>query len=61
MSEERVRFLLRISSSLKKKLNEMAQSEHRSLNGQIEYLLEKVVREESKTQDAVPGSASKRK
>ena len=37
--------MLRISASLKKRLTEMAEREHRSLNGQIEFLLEKAVLE----------------
>jgi len=45
MSDETVRLLLRIPSSLKRRLSEMAQSEHRSLNGQIEYLLDRAVRD----------------
>jgi len=45
MSEQKGRVLLRISASLKKRLAEMAEREHRSLNGQIEFLLERAVQE----------------
>jgi hypothetical protein len=48
MSEERVRLLLRMPAGLKAKLVELAQRERRSLNRQIEFLLERSVREESK-------------
>ncbi|MFZ3211578.1 MAG: hypothetical protein WA188_08690 [Terriglobales bacterium] len=48
MSEERVRLLLRMPASLKAKLVELAQRERRSLNRQIEFLLERSIREESK-------------
>ena len=48
MSEERVRLLLRMPASLKAKLVELAQREHRSLNRQIEFLLERSIREEPK-------------
>jgi len=40
MSEPRVRLPLRIPASLKAKLSELAEREHRSLNKQIEFLLE---------------------
>ena len=50
MSDETVRLLLRIPSSLKKRLTEMAKSEHRSLNGQIEYLLDRAVHEAATTE-----------
>ena len=48
MSEERVRLLLRMPANLKAKLVELAQRERRSLNRQIEFLLERSIREESK-------------
>ncbi len=48
MSEERVRLLLRMPAGLKARLVELAQREHRSLNKQIEFLLERSIREESK-------------
>jgi len=46
MSEERVRLLLRIPANLKARLVELAQRERRSLNKQIEFLLERAIREE---------------
>jgi hypothetical protein len=45
MSEPTVRLLLRIPASLKAKLTDLAQREHRSLNRQIEFLLDRSVRE----------------
>jgi hypothetical protein len=46
MSESRVRVLLRIPAKLKATLTELAEREHRSLNKQIEFLLDRCVREE---------------
>jgi hypothetical protein len=40
MNETRVALLIRIQPSLKAKLIELAKREHRSLNQQIEFLLE---------------------
>jgi hypothetical protein len=48
MSEPRGRVLLRIPASLKAKLTELAEREHRSLNKQIEFLLEHATQEEGK-------------
>jgi hypothetical protein len=45
MSEQLVRLPLRIPASLKQKLLELAEREHRSLNKQIEFLLEQCLRE----------------
>jgi hypothetical protein len=45
MSESRARVLLRIPTKLKEKLTELAEREHRSLNKQIEFLLERCIRE----------------
>lgn len=50
MSEARVRLLLRIPANLKAKLVELAQREHRSLNKQIEFLLERAIREQSQAE-----------
>jgi len=47
MIESRVRVLLRIPAELKAKLNELAEREHRSLNKQIEFLLDRCIREET--------------
>jgi hypothetical protein len=54
MSEQKVRLLLRISASLKKKLTEMAEREHRSVNGQIEFLLDKLTREGGRSEGEEP-------
>jgi hypothetical protein len=40
MSEPRIRLPLRIPPSLKAKLTELAERQHRSLNKQIEFMLE---------------------
>ena len=48
MSEERIRLPLRISASLKARLAVLAEREHRSLNKQIEFLLERSVSDEEK-------------
>jgi hypothetical protein len=45
MSESRARVLLRIPAKLKEKLTELAQREHRSLNKQIEFLLDRCIQE----------------
>lgn len=51
MSELTVRVPLRIPASLKAKLTELAEREHRSLNKQIEFLLDRCIR------DGVEGEA----
>jgi len=45
MSESRVRVPLRIPTSLKTKLTELAERDHRSLNKQIEFMLERAISE----------------
>ena len=45
MSESRVRLPLRIPASLKAKLTELAERDHRSLNKEIEFMLERAIRE----------------
>jgi hypothetical protein len=50
MSESRVRVLLRIPAKLKATLTELAEREHRSLNKQIEFLLERSIREENSSE-----------
>jgi len=45
MSEPTVRVPLRIPASLKAKLTELAEREHRSLNKQIEFLLDRCTRD----------------
>jgi hypothetical protein len=47
MSEPRERVLLRIPASLKAKLSELAERDHRSLNKEIEFLLEQAIREDA--------------
>jgi hypothetical protein len=53
MNEDRVALLLRIAAPLKAKLTELARKEHRSLNKQIEFLLERAVQEESRREAEV--------
>jgi hypothetical protein len=47
MSEQTVRLLLRIPIGLKTKLAELAETEHRSLNKQIEFMLEQSMKEKT--------------
>lgn len=61
MNEQKGRVLLRISAGLKKRLTEMAEREHRSLNGQIEFLLERAVREGKGEGDEVPPHVQSRR
>ena len=51
MSEQKIRLPLRISASLKAKLTVLAEREHRSLNKQIEFLLDRSIREEEKAHE----------
>lgn len=52
MPESHVHFLLCFSPSLKAKLAKLARQEHRSLNRQIEFLLERALGEELKEEAA---------
>jgi hypothetical protein len=65
MSETRVRVLLRIPARLKATLTELAEREHRSLNKQIEFLLDRCIREEADSKagesDRARDSRGKRK
>jgi len=45
--EEQARLLIRIPARLKAKIAELAQRQHRSINKQIEFLLDKSIREET--------------
>jgi hypothetical protein len=64
MSEPTVRVPLRIPASLKAKLTELAEREHRSLNKQIEFLLDRCIRDgvEEEADDSVrlKGTKSRR-
>jgi len=51
MTEPIVRLPLRIPASLRARLAELAEREHRSLNKQIEFLLERSIKDE-KVRDA---------
>jgi hypothetical protein len=59
MTELIARIPLRISASLKVKLNALAEKEHRSLNKQIEFLLDRAVQEESRKETEVNKGAPK--
>ena len=48
MPERRVALLLRIQQALKDRLTDLAKHEHRSLNQQIEFLLEQALSDASK-------------
>lgn len=52
MTESRARLLIRIPAGLKSKIVELAEREHRSLNRQIEFLLDRAIRDETKSDDA---------
>lgn len=55
--EERVRLLIRIPAKLKTKIAELAQRQRRSINKQIEFLLDKAIRRETGSD---VGSSTKR-
>lgn len=55
-AEERVSLLIRIPAKLKTKIAELAQRQRRSINKQIEFLLDRAIRQE--TDDA--GTSAKR-
>jgi len=57
MADERKRFLLRISPRLWEELNRWAAEEFRSVNGQIECLLQRAVDERRKRALKEPDSA----
>jgi hypothetical protein len=50
--EPRARLLIRIPASLKAKIAELAEQEHRSLNRQIEFLLDRAIRNETESDTA---------
>ena len=43
MKEERAPFLLRLPAELKARIEDLAKREHRSINQQIEFLLERAL------------------
>ena len=47
MNEPTVRLLLRIPASLKTRLAKLAEREHRSLNRQIEFMLDRSIQEKT--------------
>jgi hypothetical protein len=51
MSEQKIRLPLRISAGLKARLAVLAERENRSLNKQIEFLLDRSVREEEEAHE----------
>jgi hypothetical protein len=63
MAESQVRLLIRIPGSLKAKLLDLAQKEHRSLNRQIEFLLDLSVRNltQTVTEDSSPTHLKRKK
>lgn len=54
MTEPRARLLIRIPANLKAKLAELAEREHRSLNREIEFLLDRSIREGTETNTGEP-------
>jgi hypothetical protein len=51
ISEQKIRLPLRISAGLKARLAVLAERENRSLNKQIEFLLDRSVREEEEAHE----------
>jgi len=60
MPERRVALLLRIQQALKDRLTDLAKHEHRSLNQQIEFLLEQALSDAS-TERPAEGKRSRGK
>jgi len=58
-TEQRVRLLIRIPAKLKTKIAELAERQRRSINKQIEFLLDRAIRQE--TADDVGTSAKRAK
>ena len=57
MAERKVSLLLRIQQALKDRLTDLAKHEHRSLNKQIEFLLEKAIADAAmRPQNNIEGS-----
>jgi hypothetical protein len=61
MQERRVGLLLRIPESLKKRIVDLAKREHRSVNQQIEFLLEQSIGTGKKTSKVDGATKSKEK
>jgi hypothetical protein len=59
MSEQKIRLPLRISASLKARLAVLAERENRSLNKQIEFLLDRSVRDEEEAHEIRESSHQK--
>ena len=61
MNEPRVPVLVRIRASLKQKIEDLAKKEHRSMNQQIEFLLERSLSELKDEIDPPPKPGSRTK
>ena len=59
-TEGQVRVLIRIPARLKAKIAELAQRQRRSMNKQIEFLLDKSIREETSGELDTSGKRGKR-
>jgi hypothetical protein len=59
--EPRARLSLRIPTSLKARLTALAEPEHRPLNKQIEFLLDRSVRDEEKVHETGESNRQKSK
>ena len=57
--EPRARLSLRMPTSLKARLTALAEREHRSLNKQIEFLLDRRLREDEKVHENADSSRQK--
>jgi hypothetical protein len=58
-TEARVRLLIRIPAKLKAKIAEIAQRERRSINKQIEFLLDQSIREETRGDVSASGKKAR--
>jgi hypothetical protein len=61
MGETKVRLPLRIPVSLRDKLAELAEREHRSLNKQIEFVLDRYIRNEKEEDGQLQRSKAEQK
>jgi hypothetical protein len=61
MPKSRVALLLRLRRGLKEQLMEFAKREHRSLNQQIEFILERFLSDTSNKEGNEPPSGPRRK
>jgi hypothetical protein len=61
MTEPRIPVLIRIRAGLKARVEELAKCEHRSMNQQIEFLLERALEKIVQDTNRLPVPSEKRK